>query len=122
MQLDYDAIAFLKLIPPVNIVAVPKANIFNNPETYQQFFPLLDRYSPQPIPRRIYWPTDTAAGLQPGGPGVCCTSGDNWKLFSDRIICFRTPEGKGRVLPPRQVLIKERKAAMPQVVWRSFSI
>ena len=59
-----DAITFLELIPPVNIVAFLKANIINNLETYQQFFPLLDRYSPQPIPRRVYWPTDNAAGLR----------------------------------------------------------
>ena len=64
MQLNYDAIAFLKLDPPVNIVAVLKANIIKNLETYQPFFPLLDRYSPQPIPRRIFWSTDTAAGLR----------------------------------------------------------
>ena len=64
MQLDYDAIAFLKLIPPVNIVAVLKANIISNLQAYRQFFPLLDSYSPQPIPRRLYWPTDTAAGLR----------------------------------------------------------
>jgi len=64
MMLSYDAITFLKLIPPVNIVAVLKASIISNLQAYRQFFPLLDSYSPQPIPRRPYWPMDTAAGLR----------------------------------------------------------
>lgn len=64
IQLNYDAITFLKLNPPVNIVAVLKANIINNLEAYQPFSPLLDRYSSQPIPKRFCWPMDAAAGLR----------------------------------------------------------
>ncbi|KDR82576.1 hypothetical protein GALMADRAFT_134169 [Galerina marginata CBS 339.88] len=63
-RLEHDAYTFLKISPPVNIVAILKAAIIKHLEKYEHLFPLLRVYAPESIPEKAFWVTDSASDLQ----------------------------------------------------------